>query len=174
MYDLNSLDSHHKEALDRATNLLQIFMERQEKLRHMINGKIPFDESEPKWREGWGATAERNNNSLIITCIQWIRYHLWGNTKEEVAIKTGNRLYWWCWDNSASGPGVAPWAREVLGIDDCVLDDYGYTTYRKLMHRLLDIVIPKRTGGLFGMLDGDYGSITLEECVGKMRKEMKE
>ena len=170
MYNLDNLDPYHKEALDRATNLLQTFMERQEKLRQMINGKIHFDDFGPVW----SATSERNNNALIITCIQWIRYYLWGNTKEEVAIKTGNRLYWWCWDNSTSGPGVAPWAREVLEIDKGMLDGYGYTTYRKLMHRLLDIVIPKRTGGLFGMLDGDYGSITLEECVRKMRKEMKE
>jgi hypothetical protein len=46
-------------------------------------------------------------------------------------------------------------------------------TYRGMIEHLLDIVIPKRTGGLFGMIDGDYGSITLEDCVRKMKEEME-
>lgn len=168
MYNPKTLDPIHKEALDHATELLQVFMERQDKLRQMINGKIPFDD----FVLDCYATSERNNNSLIITCIQWIRYFLWGNSPEVVRIKTKS-LNRWCWNNTISGPKIFPWAENTLKIDADELNQYRCMSYKKIVNHLLNTIIPKRTGGLFGLMDGDYGSITLEDCVRKMKEEME-
>lgn len=159
MYNPKTLDPIHREALDHATELLQTFMERQEKLRRTHNDTT----SE--------IISERNNNALIITCIQWIRYFLWGNSPEVVRIKTKS-LNRWAWNNAISGPKIFPWVKDVFKIDNSELDQYGHITHRGMIEHLLDIIIPKRTGGLFGLMDGDYGSITLENCVRKMKEEM--
>ncbi len=159
MYNPKTLDPIHKEALDHATELLHVFMERQENLR--------------KWRKQTSEwNYERNNNALIITCIQWIRYFLWGNSSEVVRIKTKS-LNRWSWNNTTSGPKIFPWAEDVLKIDIADLNQYGCMSYKKIVNHLLNIIIPKRTGGLFGLIDGDYGSITLEDCVRKMKEEME-
>lgn len=160
MYNPKTLDPIHKEALDHATELLQVFMERQENLR--------------KWRKQTSEwNYERNNNALIITCIQWIRYFLWGNSPEVVRIKTKS-LNRWSWNNTTDGPVIFPWAEDTLKIDATELNQYGCMPYKKIVNHLLNIIIPKRTGGLFGLIDGDYGSITLEDCVRKMKEEMGE
>lgn len=159
MYNPKTLDPIHKEALDRATELLQAFMERQEKLRQ-------WSKQTSEWND------ERNNNALIITCIQWIRYFLWGNSPEVVEIKT-KTLNRWIWNNTTGGPVIFPWAEDVLKIDTTELNQYGRMPYKKMVNHLLNIIIPKRTGGLFGLIDGDYGSITLEDCVRKMKEEME-
>lgn len=168
MYNLKNLDPIHKEALDNVTELLQVFMERQEKLRQMLKGRIPLEKCET----GGHAQSERINNALIITCIQWIRYFLWGNSPEVVRIKTKS-LNRWYWNNTTDGPKIFPWAEDVLKIDTTELNRYGCMPYKKVVNHLLNIIIPKRTGGLFGLMDGDYGSITLEDCVRKMKEEME-
>ena len=158
IYNPKTLDPIHKEALNHTTELLQVFMERQEELRQLS-----------KQASEWN--YERNSNVLIITCIRWIRYFLWGNSPEVVRIKTKS-LNRWCWNNTISGPKISPWVADVLKIDKDELDYYGFITYKKLINHLIDIIIPKRTDGLFGLMDGDYGSVTLEDCVRNMKKEM--
>ena len=161
IYNPKTLDPIHKEALGRATELLQAFMWRQEMLRQWRKQKSEWN-------------YERSNNAKIITCIQWIRYFLWGNSPEVVRIKTKSLLNHWSWNNTTDGPLIFAWAEYTLKIDATELNQYGCMPYKKIVNHLLNIIIPKRTGGLFGLLDDNYGSITLEDCVRKMKKEMEE
>ena len=170
MYNLNNLDPIHKEALDNVTGLLQSFMERQEKLRLMLKGKIPLEKCET----GGHALSEKTNNAIIINYIQWVRYFLWGNSPEEVRIKTQNVINRWVWNAGDAGPGIFPWTQEALKINDSQLTQYGHLPHRVLVHQILDLCIPPRPRGLFGLVDGDYGSITLDNTIESMKKEMGE
>ena len=136
MYNPKTLDPIHKEALDRATELLQAFMERQEKLRQ-------WSKQTSEWND------ERNNNALIITCIQWIRYFLWGNSPEVVEIKT-KTLNRWIWNNTTGGPVIFPWAEDVLKIDTTELNQYGRMPYKKWLITYLTSLFQKELVGCLG------------------------
>lgn len=170
MYNLKNLDSIHKEALDNVTGLLQAFMERQEKLRQMLKGKIPLEKCET----GGHAQSEKTNNAIIINYIQWVRYFMWGNSPEEVRIKTQNVINRWVWTAGDAGPVIFPWTKETLKIDDSQLTQYGYLPYKAVVHQILDLCVPARPKGLFGLVDGNYGSITLDNIIEAMKKEMGE
>jgi hypothetical protein len=169
MYNLKNLDPIHKEALDNATGLLKMFMERQEKIRQMLKGKIPLEKCET----GGHAQSERTNNAIIIDFIQWIRYFMWGNSPEEVGIKVKN-INRWVWTANTSGPHIYPWTKETLKIEDDQLTQYGALQYKDLIHQILDLCVPARPKGLFGLIDGNYGSITLDNAIEEMKKEMGE
>lgn len=169
MYNLKNLDPIHKEALDNVTGLLQAFMERQEKLRQMFKGKILLEKCET----GGHAQSERINNAIIINFIQWVRYFMWGNSPEEVGIKIKN-INRWIWVAGDAEPHIYPWTKEILKIDDSQLTRYGTIRYKDLVYQILDLCVPSRPKGLFGLMDGDYGSITLDNTIEVMKKEMGE
>ena len=168
MYNLKNLDPIHKEALDNVTELLQMFMERQEKLRQMLKGKIPFEKCETDGH----AQSERTNNAIIINYIQWVRYFMWGNSPEEAYIKTKN-ITRWIWGVN-TGPHIYPWTKETLKIEDNQLTQYGALRYNDLVHQILDLCVPVQSKGLFELMNENYGSITLDNAIELMKKEMKE
>lgn len=177
LYNLKNLDPIHKEALDNVTELLQAFMERQGKLRQMIKGKIPFQE----YANVGDVKSEIAHNSIIINFIQWVRYFMWGNSPEEVGIKIKNINRWtWVASETTSslageaGPVIFQWAKETLKIDDSQLTRYECLPYKAVVHQILDLCVPPRPGGLFGLMDGNYGSITLDNAIELMKKEMRE
>lgn len=167
MYNLKNLDPIHKEALDNVTRLLQSFIERQEKLRQMIKGKIPLEKCET----GGQVQSEKTNNAIIINYIQWVRYFMWGNSPKEVRIKTQNVINHWGW---SPNPTIFQWTKETLKIDDSQLAQYRCLPYKAIVHQILDLCVPPRPRGLFGLVDGNYGSITLDNVIEVMKKEMGE
>ena len=161
MYDENTLDPEHKEALSNTTKLLQEFINRQEKLRKMsksheyYNNKLQYD-------------SERNQNTLIINAIQWIRYHLWGNSLGVINNKTNNFFHRWRFKETYSGgPTIYQFAKEALSIDDDLLlpvgttDSRKYITYKNLMLSIMNKCFPKEPGGIFTVMNDYKYSITL-------------
>ena len=178
MYNLKNLDPQHREALDKITEILQSFMDRQEMLPLMISGKQPLERCESIGQ----AQSERTNNRIIINFIQWVRYFIMGNSPEEVGIKTNHSINRWTWHplyhNTIS---IYPWAEETLMIKDDQLVEcksispvrYISISPRSLVQYVLNLCTPKKPRGLFGLMDGNYGSITLDNAIELMKREME-
>ena len=174
MYNLKNLDPQHREALDKITELLQSFMERQEMLRLMISGKQPLEKCESIGQ----AQSERTNNRTIINFIQWVRFFIMGNSPEEVSIKTNNSINRWTWSplfyNTIS---IYPWTEETLMIkvDQQVEHKVLYKSIspRSLVQYVLNLCTPEKPHGLFGLMDGNYGSITLDNAIESIKRQME-
>ena len=170
MYNLKNLDPQHRETLDKITELLQSFMERQERLRLMISGKQPLERCESIGQ----AQSERTNNRIIINFIQWVRYFIMGNSPEEVGIKTNHTINRWTWHplyhNTIS---IYPWAEKTLMIKDDQLAECKFISPKSLVQCVLNLCTPEKPHGLFGLMDGNYGSITLDNAIELMKSEME-
>lgn len=98
---------------------------------------------------------------------------MWGNSPEEVRIKTQNVINRWVWVAGDAGPAIFQWTKEALKIDDSQLTQYGAIRYEDLVYQILDLCVPARPRGLFGLTDGNYGSITLDNVIELMKMEMR-
>lgn len=97
---------------------------------------------------------------------------MWGNSPWEVGIKIKN-INRWIW-TADTGPRIYPWTKETLKIEDNQLTQYGALQYKDLVHQILDLCVPARPRGLFGLMNENYGSITLDNAIELMKKEMRE
>ena len=177
MYDLRHLDPIHREALDNCTELLQCFMERQNDLRKQL--KDAWHRKDYHQTSG-ELQSEKSSNANIVKYIQFVRYHLQGCDKKQVAIKTNHEITEWNLRAEYGGPRLHDYAIEKLNPSRDRLyhvqfqyggfQDYYTITYRNLVLTILDKVIPPReSNGIFGLMDENpnkaYGSITLEAAV---------
>jgi hypothetical protein len=161
MYDLNHLDSQHRETLDRVTDLLQKFMERLETLRKSC--KLTHSDS-PEY-------LERCCDQAILKIIQWVRYLLKGDSIEIASMKTSGlinqRMF-----KGYQGVNIYPWIQEALGLKEGEIEHTSWRTwitYRNLILHIVDTYFP-RDGSLFDLMGGDYGSVRLHE----IKKEILE
>ena len=174
MHDLKNLEPRHREAMDNVTELLQAFMERQEKLRQenkILSRDYSFDGNE--------IHAERTYNKIIINLIQLIRYFLMGYSPEEVGNKLKNtfieykysmKISQWFWNASVK---IYPYAKNIIRLDEYKINTLGYINCKDLIFHILDICIPKY-GGIFSMaIDENYDSIALDYAVGLIKKEIE-
>ena len=158
---MDHMDRETEEALDNTTELLQEFINRQEKLREMsksleyYNYRLQYD-------------SERDQNAVIINAIQWIRYHLWGNSIEVINNKTNNRFKRWKFKETyISGPTIYQFAKETLSIDDDLLlpvgskDPRKYITYKNLILCIMNKCFPKEPTGIFAVINDYTYSIIL-------------
>lgn len=161
IYDETHMDRETKEALDNTTKLLQEFIDRQQKLREMAK-------SHEYYNNGFQHDSEKNQNSLIINTIQWVRYHLWGNSIETVDIKTNRFFHSWRFrETYSAGPTIYQFAKEALSIDDDLLlpvgpkDSRKYITYKNLVLSIMNKCFPKEPSGIFAVMNDYKYSITL-------------
>lgn len=161
MRETNVSDPEFKEALDNTTALLQKFIDRQQKLREMAK-------SHEYYNNGFQYDSEKNQNSLIINTIQWVRYHLWRNSIEVIDIKT-NRFFnrWRFKEKCSAGPTIYQFAKEALSIDDNLLlpvgpeDPRKYITYKNLVLSIMNKCFPKEPNGIFAVMNDYKYSIIL-------------
>ena len=160
-------DPEFEEALEKCTELLQKFINRQQQLRLMIEGKIPREDDVAK------LTTEKLSNSVIINYIQWVRYHLWGNSDEVIDMKTDNLVKRWMWIYGSLQ--LSLWSVEALGIEDQVMkmNQNMFVWPEVLIECIIKLISPQRSNSIFGgLMNGNYGSINLEHEIGRMRDKM--
>ena len=163
MYNLKNLDPMHKEVLDNATELLQAFIDRQHQLRKLIkeNGRSE------------NVTYEQNYNANVISFVQWVRYHLWGNDDKTIENKT--QITPWKFHASVLCPGSycikrSPFACNILGIDSPI----DSITAREIVEAILKIITPHRETSIFAIDEHVTGSIILETELDRIKKKIND
>ena len=112
MYDISTLDSVHRGAYDKVTDLLQQFMDRQWDLHKMLKQNNINKDSQIRTQN------ERKYNKEVIKYLQLIRYILQGHEERDLI----NKCPWWGWTRLSShfvrSITVSNWAQFVLGIGE--------------------------------------------------------
>ncbi len=162
-YDLKHLDIQHEGVYRKCTDLLQAFMDRQCQLRKLIkeNGRLE------------NVIYEQNCNAEVISFIQWVRYHLWGNDDKTIEIKT--HITHWTFRESASYPGSyhikhSPFACNILGIDSTI----DWISAREIVEAILEIITPHRETSIFAIDEHITNSITLKTELDRIKKKIND
>lgn len=180
MYKLDKLDKAHREAYDKITGLLQVFMDRQRQIRE-LKKQCKTGGEQGKYQQ------EQILNSQIIKWIQWIRYHLWGNDDATINIKC-KEVSW----KTNIGPGgilyggimvlnnfwyVNDWIINTLNIPEDKINIVPYDKSRQVKEKdvvlLLIESIREKKHSIFDMLDDDNGSVTLEYEINRMLSKIE-
>lgn len=165
MRETKSSDPEFEEALRKCTELLQKFINRQQQLRLMIKEKIPNEKDTAE------LVAEKLSNSIIISYIQWIRYHFWGNSDNVIDTKTNNIVKNWRWIYGELQ--LYSFEIETLEIEKENLREGQFIWPKDLIECIIKLISPQRSNSIFGgLMNGDYGSINLEHEIGRMRDKI--
>lgn len=168
MYNINTVDPAHKEAYEKMTTLLQVFMNRQIQLKELNRGQ-----TDPKKQSEY--CIERDLNKETINWIQWIRYHLWGNDDATIDIKCpgirwtlrGYKSYW----------RLNDWFIGTLGVEQDRIKIVPYDGSRQ-MHELNIVLtlldkIKENKKSVFELVDDDnIDSITLKHEIDRMMEKL--
>lgn len=153
-YDLNLLDPQHKEAYRKCTDLLQVFIDRQCWLR-----------KEKKKDYHTEYDSEKKTNAIVISIIQWVRYHLMGN--DDVSIWNKCHINQWFFRNSGTLLYYSQFACEKLNLDPG--NDHE-TKYIEICEAVLKHILPDRSNSIFATDDNIQESITLKTEVERIRR----
>ena len=171
MYNLNNIDPEHKEALNKANDLLKEFLEYQ---FHLKQQKRLLQK---QFQDASFLSSEISSNADIIGCIQWIKYHLWGNTDNDINKKTPTDVivsmsgYFF---NEMRTIALWPFIQDKLQID--IPEGYlgvPHITFRCAIEKLIDLIIPTKTYSIFDIYDdSSKGSIVLQHEKERMIKKL--
>lgn len=177
MYNLNNIDPEHKEALNNVNDLLKEFLEYQFRLKQQR--RLLFKQSQDALciSSEVNISSEINSNANIIGCIQWIKYHLWGNTDEDIRKKTPGNIsvalsgYFF---NENCTITLYPFIQDKLQID--IPEGYlGFPliTFKCAIEKLIDLFIPNKTYSIFDIYnDSSKGSIVLQNEKERMLNKL--
>lgn len=154
-YDLDIIDSEHREAYDNCTSLLQEFMDRQ----HYIH--------ELQKRRVFGYEAEKRTNAMIIKLLQWVRYHLMGNDDASIWNKCHLNQWFFKYDSICVESDFACEKLEII-------DKLQRYKYYEIVEMIFLKILPEHETSIFAMKDHIEQSITLEKEVERMRLQYDE
>ena len=159
-YDIKEMDPEFMEAYNKVNELHQRFMDRQCYIKKNESDDYKYH-------------TEKEINAIVIRLIQWVKYHLWGNSDEVIVNKT--KISQWQLHGTYFRPSAvymyySPFACHELGFDEnCQAD----VTYSEIIKAILKVIIPQRSHSIFSIDDQVTESITLKQEIDRIYRKIQ-